>query len=225
MKEVFVSWSGGKDGCLAGYLATIQGLKVRYLANMITEDGKRSWSHGQSSETLQVQAQAMGIPLVQQRATRANYEAEFKKMIHNLKQDGISGGVFGDIDFNAHREWIDRVCGQTGVTAYLPLWMKDQREILREFIGLGFEAVVVAAKADFFGEEVLGRKVDLDFINYLEELGKTRDIMPCGEAGEYHTLVIDGPLFRQRVEILETSQTLAEGVWIMEILQARTKVK
>ncbi|MFH1338104.1 MAG: ATPase, partial [Nanoarchaeota archaeon] len=89
MKEVFVSWSGGKDGCLAGYLAAKEGLRVRYLANMITEDGKRSWSHGQSPATLQVQAQAMGIPLVQQRVTRANYEAEFKNMIHNLKQDGI----------------------------------------------------------------------------------------------------------------------------------------
>ncbi len=225
MKEVFVSWSGGKDSCLAGYLATTQGLKVRYLANMITEDGKRSWTHGQSSETLQVQAQAMGIPLVQQRTTMANYEAEFKHMIHNLKKDGIGGGVFGDIDFEVHREWVERVCRQAGVTAHLPLWMKDQRQILREFVALGFEAVVVAAKAEFFGEEVLGRKVDLDFIEYLEELGKTRDITPCGEAREYHTLVIDGPLFRQRVEILETSQTLAEGVWIMEILQAKLKAK
>ena len=225
MKEVFVSWSGGKDSCLAGYLAAKEGLRVRYLANMITEDGKRSWSHGQSSETLQVQAQAMGIPLVQQRATRANYEAEFKSMIRNLKKDGISGGVFGDIDFNAHREWVERVCGEAGVTVHLPLWMKDQGQILREFVALGFEAVVVAAKANFFGEEVLGRKVDLDFIEYLEELGKTRDITPCGEAGEYHTLVVAGPLFRQRVEILETRQTLAEGVWIMEILQARLKAK
>jgi len=85
--------------------------------------------------------------------------------------------------------------------------------------------VVVAVKADYFGEDVLGRKVDLGFIEYLEELGRIKNITPCGEAGEYHTLVIDGPLFQQRVEVLETRRTLAEGVWIMEILKADLKNK
>lgn len=225
MNEVFVSWSGGKDSCLACYLATTEGLKVRYLANMITEDGKRSWTHGQSPEILQVQARAMGIPLIQQRTTRANYEAEFKNMVRNLKQDRVKGGVFGDIDLEEHREWVERVCRQAGVTAHLPLWGTEQGQVLRNFVNLGFEAVVVAAKADFFSEETLGRRVDLDFIGHLEELGKTGDITPCGEAGEYHTLVIDGPLFQQRVEILETRQTLAEGTWILEVLNTELKAK
>ena len=104
MHQVFASWSGGKDICLACYLATINGLKVRYLANTVTEDGKRSCSHGLSAELLQVQSQAMGIPLVQRRTTRDNYEAEFKSMLCALKQEGIRGGVFGDIDFNEHRQ-------------------------------------------------------------------------------------------------------------------------
>lgn len=225
MNEVFVSWSGGKDSCLACYLATTEGLKVRYLASMITEDGKRSWTHGQSPEILQVQARAMGIPLIQQRTTRANYEAEFKNMVRNLKQDRVKGGVFGDIDLEEHREWVERVCRQAGVTAHLPLWGMEQGQVLRNFVNLGFEAVVVAAKADFFSEETLGRRVDLDFIGHLEELGKTGDITPCGEAGEYHTLVIDGPLFQQRVEILETRQTLAEGTWILEVLNTELKAK
>ena len=84
MQQVFTSWSGGKDSCLSCYLATINNLEVRYLSNMITEDGKRSRTHGQTPELLKVQSQAIGIPLVQRRASWASYEVEFKNMIAEL---------------------------------------------------------------------------------------------------------------------------------------------
>ena len=225
MHQVFTSWSGGKDCCLACYRASISGLKVRYLANMVTEDGKRSWSHGLSSELLRVQSQAIGIPLVQRRTTRDNYEAEFKNRLRTFRQEGVDGGVFGDIDFNAHREWIDRVCREVDVIPHLPLWGESQDKIMRDFIDLGFEAIVVAARADLFGEEVLGQKVDLDFIKHLEELKETKEITPCGEAGEYHTLVTDGPIFNQRVEILETNKVLREERWFLEILNSDLRSK
>ena len=219
MNQVFASWSGGKDSCFACYRATASGLKVRYLANMITEDGKRSWTHGQSAELLQVQSQAIGIPLVQRRTTMANYEAEFKDMLLALKQEGVRGGVFGDIDLEEHRQWIERVCGEVDITPHLPLWGQAQEEILTSFIDLGFEAITVVAKADLFGEEWLGRKVDLDFIKHLDELRQTKDITLCGESGEYHTFVTDGPLLNQRIEILETNKVLREGYWFLEILK------
>jgi len=225
MNQVFTSWSGGKDSCFACYRAITNGLKVRYLANMITDDGKRSWSHGQSPELLQVQSQAIGIPLVQHRATRDNYEAEFKNMLRAFKQEGVDGGVFGDIDFNEHRKWIDRVCQEVDITPHLPLWGESQEKILRDFINLGFEAVIVVTKSDLFGEEWLGRKVDLDFLKHLDELRETKDITPCGEAGEYHTFVTDGPLFKRRIEILETRRVFRDKHWFLEILDTDLRAK
>ncbi len=225
MHQVFTSWSGGKDSCFACQQAVVSGLKVRYLVNMITEDGKRSWTHGQSAELLQVQSQAIGIPLIQRRTTMENYEAQFKDTLLALKQEGIKGGVFGDIDLEEHRQWIDRLCREVDITPHLPLWGQSQEEILRSFIRSGFEAIVVVARADLFDEEWLGRRVDLDFLSHLSELRQTNDIQVCGEAGEYHTFVTDGPLFNQRIEILETNKVLREGYWFLEILRYGLRAK
>lgn len=225
MTQVFASWSGGKDCCFAVHQAMANGLKFRYLVNMVTEDGKRSCSHGLAAWVIQMQAQSIGIPLLQRRTTRDNYETVFKDTLRTFKQERIDGGVFGDIDFNEHRLWIERVCGETDMVPYLPLWGISQDKIMREFIGLGFEAIVVAAKVDLFSEAILGRKVDLNFLQYLEEFGKTKPITLCGEAGEYHTLVIDGPIFQKRVEILETEKLQRDGRWFLEIVRADLKTK
>ncbi len=220
MNQAFVSWSGGKDCCLACYQAIAGGLRIRYLANMLTEDGTCSRTHGLSAEVIQLQSQAIGIPLVQRKATWGTYEAEFKKMLRSLKRKGIDEGVFGDIDLDEHREWIERVCRAVDITPHLPLWGKSQDEMLRYFINLRFEAIVVATKADILSEEWLGRTIDLDFINLLTDLQKTKPITPCGEAGEYHTLVTNGPFFQKRMEILETRKVFRDEHWFLEILRA-----
>ena len=225
MKPVFISWSGGKDSCLAGYLAIRDDFEARYLANTVTEDGKRSRSHGISAEVIKTQAQAIGIPLAQQPTGSDDYEEKFKNMLRKFKDEGIDDGVFGDIDFNAHREWIERVCTESGITPHLPLWEMDQGKIMRDFIELGFESVVVATMADILGEEWLGRKVDLDFIRDLEKLRETADITLCGEKGEYHSLVIDGPLFKQRLEIIEAEKVLREGRWFLDIFKCKLRDK
>ncbi len=222
MEQAFVSWSGGKDCCLACYRATLNGLQIHYLVNMITEDGQRSRSHGLATKWLQMQSQAMGIPLMQRRTTTASYEAELKKAISALKQEGITAGVFGDIDFNAHREWIDRVCSETGIQPYYPLWEQNQKKLVTEFIDLGFEAVVVATRADMLGEDWLGRKLDYDF---LADLGKLDKITPCGEAGEYHTLVINGPLFQKRLKIIETKRVSSDNHWFLDIVKCELAPK
>ncbi len=225
MKQAFVSWSGGKDSCFSCYRAISNGLEVRCLANMATEDGKRSRSHGLNIEVLQMQSEALGIPLVQRKTTWKDYEAKFLNMLHTFKQDGITDGIFGDIDLDEHRQWVETVCGKASITPHLPLWMESQDKILEDFIAQGFDSIIVATKANIFGEEWLGRKIDLDFIRDLAELKKTKDITPCGEAGEYHTLVIDGPLFRKRVEILKTKKVLRDGRWFLEIQDADLRTR
>jgi uncharacterized protein (TIGR00290 family) len=187
---------------------------------MISEDGQRSCSHGISSDVIRMQAQAMDIPIIQRRTTSDTYEEVFVDMLKDLKPAGITGGVFGDIDYDPHREWEETTCRKAGMQAYLPLWKEDQRQLMAEFIEAGFESVIITVKAEYFGEEILGMKVNESFITYLDELAKTKDITPAGEAGEYHTLVTDGPLFKKRLEIRESDTVEKDGYRFLQVHRA-----
>jgi diphthine-ammonia ligase len=217
MTPVFCSWSGGKDCCLALYRAINDGLDVRYLVNTVSEDGKRSRSHGIFSEVIRMQSKAMDIPVVQGRTTDENYEEVFVDVLQGLKEKGIEGGVFGDIDFTPHREWVENVCRRVDMQAYLPLWQDDQRELMEEFIDAGFESVIITAKGDFFDDEILGHKIDRAFLSSIKDLAKTDEITPAGEAGEYHTLVVDGPIFKHRLALLKTEKISKDGYHFLQV--------
>jgi len=181
---------------------------------MAMEGGSKSMTHGLSTEWLQLQSRAIGIPLVQRQTSWVDYESDFKEALLALKDEGITAGVFGDIDLDEHRQWVERVCSECGITPHLPLWGESQDSVLKEFIDAGFEAVVVATRADLLGEEWLGRKIDLEF---LTDLAENKRITPCGEAGEYHTFVIDGPLFEKKIRIVEAERVLRDSHWFLEI--------
>jgi diphthine-ammonia ligase len=223
MEKVFVSWSGGKDCCLAFYRAKKNGMDIRYLVNMTTNDGKRSCSHGINASVIKKQAEALGVSIVQKPTSDTNYEEVFTQTLKGFKQEGITGGVFGDIDFNAHREWIERVCGNAGVKATLPLWLEDQTELMDEFIGAGFKSVVVAVKAGLMGPEFLSRTIDKKFLADIRALNK--DITPCGEAGEFHSLVVDGPLFKKQLVLKETEKVTRGEHHFLEIVKTELKSK
>jgi diphthine-ammonia ligase len=223
MEKVFVSWSGGKDCCLSLYRAIKSGMDVRYLANMVTQDGKRSCSHGINAAVIKKQAEALGITIAQRPTTGDNYEAVFTDTLKGFKKEGITGGVFGDIDFNAHREWIERVCGNAGMTPHLPLWLEDQGKLMEEFIDAGFKSIVVAVKSDLLGQEALGRIIDRKFLAYIAGLKK--NITPCGEAGEFHSLVIDGPVFKKQLVIKESEKVTRGEHHFLEILKTEFKAK
>lgn len=223
MTQVFASWSGGKDSCFACYQAILDGLRVSHLLNMITEDGRRSCSHGLNAELIVAQSEAIEIPILQRRTVMERYEQEFKSAVQELRKVGVEGGIFGDIDFEEHREWVDRVCQETDVQAFLPLWGCDQRQILKEFMSSGFEAVLVAVKAELLGEEWVGRELDSTFITHISDLKEKFNISICGEAGEYHTFVVDGPLFKKRIDILESSKVQRNGYYFLDISKFELK--
>jgi uncharacterized protein (TIGR00290 family) len=208
---VISSWSGGKDSCLASYKAIQEGFKVRYLLNFVSKEYKRCCFHGIEARLLKLQAGLTGIPLVQKEVTAdmQEYEKEFKAAVNELKAVGVKGMVFGDIYLDEHRDWVERVCKDLEIEPLEPLWDDSPARLLEEFIDLGFKAVVVSCQADKFGKEFVGRQVDKNLINELKE----RNICPCGENGEFHTFVVDGPLFKRRIQILESDAVFKEGFW------------
>lgn len=213
--KAFVSWSGGKDSCLSCYEAKqSKDIEVSYLLNMISEEGKHSRSHGVSSDLLRVQAEAIGIPIIQ-KAVGKSYEEEFKRAITVLKDRDVHAGVFGDIDVQEHRDWIERVCKELQIKPLFPLWKKKRKKIMDEFIETGFKSIIVAINSEFLGEDWLGRSLDKEFLKDIENLGNV-DI--CGEDGEYHTFVYDGPIFRKSVRFVEGKKILRGKNWFLGLV-------
>ncbi len=187
----FCSWSGGKDSCLALYYAIQNGWTPRVLLTMLREDGKRSRSHGLSVGLFRLQAESLGIPLVLRKSSWGSYEEVFLSTIREFKKEGIEYGVFGDIDLDSHREWVERVCSLAGIQPSEPLWKKPRIDLLRDFFRLGFKAMIVSLKRDVLDSSFLGRVLNEQVIKEMEEIG----IDISGEKGEYHTVVTDGPIF------------------------------
>lgn len=215
--RVVASWSGGKESCFACYKAMLKDFEVSHLLNLVSEEGI-CMSHGLNFKLLLAQSEAIGIPMVQRKVTWKAYEKGFKSVIRELKQSGVEGAVFGDIcNIAGHEGWIDRVCSELDIKPIKPLWDSDPEQLLNDFIDEGFKALIVMVKADLFGCEWLGREIDEAFIRDLGKLKKKVDIHFCGELGEYHTFVYDGPLFKKRLKILDFKKKLTEGCWFLHI--------
>lgn len=198
-EKVFVSWSGGKDAYLALLKAREQGLNVYTLATFISTGGK-SMSHALHPGLLQEQAAALGLPLEVERVTWESYEEGFMRLAGRLREKGIRGGVFGDINLPQHREWVEQACERAGLSPHLPLWGMDEKEVLAELLNRGARLVVVSLRADLLEEKWLGKQIDEGFC----EMCARKGISPCGENGEYHTLVVDGPLFKSPVQFCDS---------------------
>jgi len=190
------SCSGGKDSLLAIWHARQRGVRLETLLTMFDETGLLSRSHAIPRELMQLQADALGLRSVGPCASWADYEQVFVGALRELHAAGHRIAVFGDIDLEPHREWEERVCAAAGLRACLPLWHRDRRELADEVLTLGFRALVVCTDSRCLGDEFCGREFDARF---LAELPSNVD--PCGENGEFHTFVYDGPLFRNAVSV------------------------
>lgn len=209
------SWSGGKDSCFACYQAILDGYDISYLANFLSKEYRRVRFHGTEAKLIQLQAEAIGIPLFQKETTGSGYEQEVKDAIGGLIPNGVEGIVCGDIYLQETRNLMERICEDLGIKLIEPLWGNDPEKILLEFIDYGFEATIVSADSNLFDKEWIGRKVDRDFLKYL----KDNNIDVCGENGEYHTFVTDGPLFKKKIKITSSRTIIRDIFWFLDILE------
>jgi uncharacterized protein (TIGR00290 family) len=194
MAVAVVSFSGGKDSCLALWRARQAGMDVRAVINVLEETGERNRSHGVPRSLLEAQARALDVELVAPSASWREYEARFTQALMDLKSRGFEAAVFGDIDLQAHRDWEEKVCARAGLECHLPLWHETRQDLAREVLRLGFRAIVVCTDSRLLDDRFCGRLYDERFIADLPD-----NVDVCGENGEFHTFVFDGPGFREPV--------------------------
>ncbi|MTD31494.1 diphthine--ammonia ligase [Planomicrobium sp. YIM 101495] len=209
-KSFIMSWSGGKDSALAYYRAVMEGHVPVALFTMFERDGSRSRSHGLPPEVMKAQAERMGLPLVTGQADWEGYEQEFIRQLKLFRSEGIDMGVYGDIDLEDHRSWVESVSGEADIGVYHPLWAEARRDLLLEFIEEEFKAIITVVDTSRVGESFLGRAFTVQLIEELEALG----IDACGEEGEFHTMVVDGPIFVEPVPV-EFGEVRTEGNYRM----------
>jgi len=207
------SWSGGKDSAMAYYRAIKSGAVPKRLLTMFEEEVGHSKSHALSFEFVKAQAARLNVPLMIRRADWKGYEAQFLDAIEECKQAGINHGVFGDIDLEDHLKWVQQTCAKVGLEAVHPLWMEPRRKILEEFIGVGFEAYVVVINTKMMPPDFLGRKFTIELMDELEALG----VDSCGEFGEFHTVVVDGPIFSERLPITFGKEVERDGYVFLSV--------
>lgn len=212
-RRFFSSWSGGKDSCLALNRAVRAGGQPAALLTMMTGSGVRSRSHGLAPEIIAAQACSLDIPCRTFNADWDDYEAVFLEALGSIRKEGVNCGVFGDIDLQPHRQWVERVCSAREITPFLPLWQEERRLLLAEFIDQGFEAMIVAVSNERLDQSFLGRVIDNQAIVDLERAG----VDACGEEGEFHTVVIDGPLFAEKIELRKESVQCHGGYSFLEL--------
>jgi diphthine-ammonia ligase len=195
--DFLCSWSGGKDSCYALMQAMQRGFTPKVLLNVLNEEGQISRSHGIPSAILQAQAAAAKLPVHLISSSWQEYEQHFTAALIDLKKEyALSHAVFGDIDLQPHRDWEEKVCANAGLTALLPLWQQNRKQLVVDMIGSGIETIIVSCNT-LMGEKFLGRKITLELVEELEALG----VDACGENGEFHTLVLNCPLFQKAIDV------------------------
>lgn len=212
-RTFFCSWSGGKDSCLALYHAIQHGGAPKALFTMMAEHGRRSRSHGMARDVVAYQAASLNIPQVMRSAAWETYESVFLETLREFKADGMECGVFGDIDLAGHLEWVERVCRSAGVDPYEPLWQRDRKGLLQEFLDLGFKSVIISIKDGVLSRDFLGRVLDTQVIAEMEKAG----IDASGEEGEYHTVVIDGPIFDFPLSLEQKERVPHNGYCFLDV--------
>ncbi|HET7578111.1 MAG TPA: diphthine--ammonia ligase [Bacillales bacterium] len=218
-KKTVVCWSGGKDCCLALHRLLKEGQNVVCLLAMVAEKDARNRAHGIPLEMLKMQADALEIPLLMV-DSGDDYEMALEKALCQLKDEqGVEAVAFGSLYVEADRKWNETIAFRSGLEPLFPAWITSDQSsrLLGEFLSLGYRAVVCRASEKYFNPTWVGRPLDREFFDDIQDA----DVCVMGEYGEYHTFVLDGPIFRKSVEILQSEVVLNSGLWSLDILQCR----
>ncbi|MCF8308611.1 MAG: diphthine--ammonia ligase [Bacteroidales bacterium] len=208
MKKMYFNWSSGKDSALAlHYLQQDNEFDIDLLLSTVNSKNDRVAMHGTQAELLKAQAEATGLKIslleLPGQPTMEEYNSIMTNEILRLKALGYEYTGFGDISLEDIRQYRERMLSPMDIKPVFPLWKKDTRALMHNFLEQGFRTVIVAAKADLMGKEFLGQELTKGLLNELPE-----EVDPCGENGEFHTFCFDGPIFQEPVKF-----TLGEKVY------------
>jgi uncharacterized protein (TIGR00290 family) len=201
-EKVIFNWSGGKDSALCLYkLLQANQYDIMCLLTSINKQYQRISMHGVRVDLLEKQAEMIGLPLqkmeVPEMPTMEVYDDMMRNTLGTLKASGATSSVFGDIFLEDLRKYREDRLAELGMKGIFPLWKKSTKELIHEFLDLGFKTVIVCVNEKYLDKSYAGRVIDRDFINDLP-----KDVDPCGENGEFHTFVFDGPIFREPIPIV-----------------------
>ncbi len=228
-EKVIFCWSGGKDSALALY-TVLQENKYEVIALLTTlnEQFKRISMHGVREELLDKQAESIGLPLIKMyvnEGTNTEYENTMEALLLEYKKQGISKIIFGDIFLEDLRSYRENNLAKVGLTAEFPLWKRDTKDLIQEFLKLEFKTITCCVNDGFLNEDQVGVVINSDFIESLPV-----NVDPCGENGEYHTFCFEGPIFKKTIkfsvgekiykalEIKNSDTTATKGFWFSELV-------
>lgn len=187
-----MSYSCGKDSTLALHKMIEAGHTPVSLLVMVKRDADRSYFHGADPEMLRQYESALGLPMILCPSDGSDYHTALEAGLLRAKEMGAEGAAFGDIDLEGNRDWEEARCRNTGLTSFFPLWQCGREDNVRELIRLGYRCLIKSINNTLLPESLLGRYIDQDTMQVMKDAG----IDVCGENGEYHTLTVDGPVFK-----------------------------
>lgn len=224
-KAIF-AWSGGKDSALALYeLKRLGSTEIAALLTTVTEGYDRISMHGIRRDLLIKQAIALGYPLeevtIPQNCTNEVYEQRMQQALEKYSQAGVTHAAFGDLYLEDVRKYREERLGRIGMRGIFPLWGRNTGEVARQFIQLGFRAIVVCVDTQALGAVYGGREYDEGFLKDLPE-----SVDPCGENGEFHTFVYDGPIFHKPIQVERGEKVLRENrFYYCDLISAASKAE
>ncbi len=203
MSKTYFNWSSGKDSALALYhLLENTTHEVDLLLTTVNQDYNRISMHGLHENLLDLQVKSIGLPLkkiyLSGDVNMADYDAVMKKTMQKLKKNNYCYAGFGDIFLEDLKVYRERKLDEIGIKAIFPLWKQDTKKVLRQFLDLGFKAITVCVNAKLLDKSFVGRIINEAFI---DDLPSTVDV--CGENGEFHTFVFDGPIFKYPIDYVK----------------------